>query len=764
MGKLRTFFRTVRDTGGENAPAVFFFAFYIGMCVLACLSRAHRIVWLLVSVCGIGGLLLWSRSRREWGRERFIAFLICASCAASGVFSLVYHDLYRASYRKMIGETRTGYGVVTEVCGVEVYGGTYLVRFHDDARKLPYTVVLTTTSAQSYTRGQRLRGSITVQDWRADDTFDAERYYGADGAVLACESADCVPDGMAYSPMLLLQKWNATLSAHLSAHIRDGGLAAAVFLGDRSGLADTTKLWFRRAGIYHLLAVSGTHLGILVTLTEYVLTRRLRRKPKQRRLFLMLLCAAYMALTGFPASVKRSGLMYIAAQLFRMHNSDLRATYALSLSAVVIVLCKPCAVWDVGLQLSVCAVAGCHTFLSLLSHRKKLYRLLAGKRAVTKWGRRLRKLRFAVTSSVLMTAIVTAILLPLSFFYFGEVSLAGFFMNLLYIPAITVELSLVIVYLALYPLRILILPLAAVLEGYAKLLLLPAAWVAGIRGICLSLRYPGLWLWLLAVMVMTLLLPYPKRRRLYLTGYAAVLALLCCHIALCGAVIAREDVVVYTSVGKRDGFVVQSAGRVYLIDVSDGAYTFTKKLTAAARDRYAVEIEGYCLTHYHKRHLASFQKLCGNSIVYGLYLPEPQTDAEWSVYRSLVTEAEKRGIPVTVEDTVLFGRITVQTAPRTYLKRSSHPITAVRFAKDGSAIAYGSSSWNEGETCIADWFATADVLFFGAHSPVYKKPFAVVREKEPTVVVWNGDAAAFGEEIPAGYTAYDREQTLVRMQ
>lgn len=763
MGKVRTLFRAVRDAGGENAPAVFFFALYIGLCVLACLSRACRIAASLVSG-SIIGILLWNRRRGAWRRERFLAFLICVACAASGVFSLLYHDLYRASYRKMIGETRTGYGVVTEVYGVEVYGGTYLVRFRDDARRLPYTVVLTTASAQSYTRGQRIRGSITIQDWSADDTFDAERYYGADGAVLPCESADCVADGMAYTPMLLLKKWNAVLSARLSAHVRDGGLAAAVFLGDRSALSDTTKLWFRRAGIYHLLAVSGTHLGILVQLTEYVLVRKWHGKPKKRRIFLILLCAAYMALTGFPASIKRAGIMYIAAQLFRLRDSDLRGTYALSLSAVAVVLLSPCAVWDIGLQLSVCAVAGCHTFLALLSHRKKLYRILAGKRAATKRGKRLRRLRFAVTSSVMMTAIVTAILLPLSFFYFGEVSLAGFCMNLLYIPAITVELCLVIVYLALSPLPILILPLAAVLEGYTKLLLLPAAWVAGIRGVCLSLRYPGLWVWLIVVMVMTVCLPYPKRRRLYLTGYAVLLALMCCHIAVCRAVSARENVVVYESSGKRDGFVVQSAGRVYLIDVSDGAYTFTKRLTETARDRYAVEIEGYFLTHYHKRHLASFQKLCGSYIVYGLYLPEPQTDAEWSVYQSLTTEAQKRGVPVTVGETALLGEIAVQTAPRTYLKRSSHPITAVRFTKDGNGVAYASSSWNEGEACIADWLAAADVLFFGAHSPVYKKPFAVAREREPILVVWNGDAARFGEEIPAEYTAYGRERTMVRMK
>ncbi len=764
MKKIRELFRTIRDAGGGNAPAVFLFAFYISMCILACLDCAHRIAAVLLAALCIG-ILFGIRGRRAWQRERFIALLLCTACAASSVFSLFYHDLYRVSYRKMIGETRTGYGVVTEVYRIEVYGGVYLVRFYDDARRLPYTVALTTVSAQSFQQGQRIRGSITVRDWSVSGGFDEERYYGADGAVLACDSADCAAEGaVVCTPTLLLKKWNTVLSACLSAHIQDGGLSAAVFLGNRSGLSDTIGLWFRRVGIYHLLAVSGTHLGILVALSERLLIRCFRRKPKHRRIVLILVCTAYMALTGFPASVNRAGIMYIAAQLFRMRESELPDACALSLSAVGIVLFKPCAVWDIGLQLSVCAVAGCHTFAALLRRQRRLFWILAGKPAGTRLGKRLRGLRFSLFSSIVMTAIVTAILLPLSFFYFGEVSLAGFFMNLVYIPAITVELCLVIAYLILYPLRILILPLSAVIEGYTGLLLLPVRRIAEIRGICLSLRYPGLWLWLIIVMVLTLLLPYPKRRRLYLTGYAAILALTGCHIAVCRIVTTRENVLVYESVGKRDGFVVQSAGNVYLIDVSDGAYTFTRQLTETARDRYAVELAGYCLTHYHKRHLASFQKLCGSYIVYGLYLPEPQTEAEWSVYYSLIATAEAYDVPVTVGETAQLGEITVQTAPRTYLKRSSHPITAVRFVNENCEVVYGSSSWNEGDVCIADWFSAADVLFFGAHSPIYKKPFTVAREREPVVVVWNGDAAQFGEEIPARYTACDREQTVVRMQ
>lgn len=764
MHTVQDLVRALRNTGGENAPCVFLLGFYICVSVLACLTTGCRFVFVLLPAVLIVLIRLFWKGKQL--RERCIVLLLCAASLTSGLFSLLYHDVWRASFRKMIGETRCGEGIVTEVISANAYSGSYIIRFRDDGYMLPYTICLRTAIPSGWQIGEKIHGSIVLSEWEEDGGFDTEKYYGAKGVVLCADSVDCVSSAgeISHTPLLWFRRLNQALSAALSAHIRDGGLSAAVFLGNRSGLSSMTKLWFRRIGVYHLLAVSGTHLGILVTLTERLLVRR-RWKPKGRAVVLALLCVFYMALTGFSASVKRAGIMYIAALFFRARGSDIRSVYALSLAAAGIVLVSPSSVWDIGLQLSVCAVAGCDTFLTLLSHHKRIYRILAGKRAVTRCGKWIRKWRFSIASSVCMTLLVTTILLPLSFFYFGEVSLVGFIANLIYIPAITGEICLTIAYLFLYPLRIAILPLSAVIEGYTALLLYPAKAAAEIRGICVSLNYPGLWLWLLPIMALTLLLPYIGRRRWLYAMYAGVFALFGCHIGICRAVSASQDLIVYESDGKRDGFVLQSGRQVYLMDVSDGSYTFTKQLTDSARDRCATELAGYVITHYHKRHTASFQKLCGDWIVYGLYLPEPQTDAERAVYSSLIRLAEEYDVPVTVMmDEIAFGRIGTRLAARTYISRSTHPITAFCFCKDRMTVVYGSSSWNEGVPELAEWFAGADVLLFGAHAPVYKKPFAVERTGRPSAVVWNGRSADFGGAIPAEYTAYDREECIVRLR
>lgn len=767
---MRAHLKEIYSIVGENGIVVFLLGFYIGVSVLACLTIACRLAFLIVPLLVAAAAVFLRRMGHARGRYFLLILVVCAACVLSAAFSLVYHDLYRAAYVKSVGESYQGEGVVLDIYAENVYGGSYLVRFSDDAHRLPYTMLLTTETACGWQYGERIRGSVTVTEWTEDDGFSAEKYYGAKGAVVSCTTSDAAAaDSRVVTPRLWFRKWNSHLASLLSAHVRDEGLCAAVFLGDRSGLSAATKLWFRRLGIYHLLAVSGTHLGIIVNAAERILKGK-KRKPGVRSLCGILVCLFYMALTGFAASVKRAGSMYILAQVFRLRNANIRGVYALALSAVGIVLLSPGAVWDIGLQLSVCAVVGCYLFIALFARHRKLRLWMAGRRPETRRGMYLRKLRYNALSSMALTVLVTVVMLPLSCLYFGEISLIGFLANLFYIPAVTGEICLTIAYLVLYPLRLAITPLAAVIGGYTRLIIAPAKAIAGIRGICVSLAYPGMWLWLPLIFLLTCLLPYVPgekngKRRLFYSLYAGVLGLFAVYIVVCRIVTASQNVLVYENKGLRDGFVLQSAGKVTLIDVSDGTYTFTKRLVRGARSRYAVEIEGYCLTHYHKRHVASFTRLAGDNIVYGLYLPQPQTEDEWAVYRSLTDAAAQCGVPVTTfTQEITFGEVQLTIAPRTYLSRSTHPVTGVRFAADGTVVAYGSSSWNQGDECQAAWFAVADVLLFGAHSPVYKKPFAVAREDEPYAVVWNGKSAEYGEPIPAEHIVYDAGEYVVRMR
>ena len=135
---------------------------------------------------------------------------------------------------------------------------------------------------------------------------------------------------------------------------RLGGVAAAMVLGDRSALDDRDTDAFRGAGVAHLLAVSGLHIGLLCGL----LTDKRRRFYRPAILAQAGVLVGYMLLTGCGVSVRRAGMVFLfalAGDFLLQPYDPLTATGAAALLFCIVNPYAPC---DVSFQLSFSAVLG----------------------------------------------------------------------------------------------------------------------------------------------------------------------------------------------------------------------------------------------------------------------------------------------------------------------------------------------------------------------------------------------------------------------
>ena len=141
---------------------------------------------------------------------------------------------------------------------------------------------------------------------------------------------------------------------------RHAGVAEALTLGWRADIDPEVKASFRDAGIAHLLAVSGLHVGILASIA-YLLTFWLGRERRGRlvgggiRLAVVWLFAL---LTGLAPSTVRAALMFslfIVADILGRRTSRLNL---LAAAAILTLAVHPMLLFDVGWQLSYAAVAG----------------------------------------------------------------------------------------------------------------------------------------------------------------------------------------------------------------------------------------------------------------------------------------------------------------------------------------------------------------------------------------------------------------------
>lgn len=171
----------------------------------------------------------------------------------------------------------------------------------------------------------------------------------------------------------------------LGYHIREGifdlanryiphpaGLFKALLFGERGYLNKTIEEEFRDAGVAHVLAVSGLHLGIIIGLFWLAL-RKFHLSAGRIYLVLVPIVLFYLLLVGFRVSLVRAAILFgfLALGWVLSERGLILRRWAdpyqgLSAAALVILGWNPGALFDVSFQLSFSATLGIIAFASRL--------------------------------------------------------------------------------------------------------------------------------------------------------------------------------------------------------------------------------------------------------------------------------------------------------------------------------------------------------------------------------------------------------------
>lgn len=172
------------------------------------------------------------------------------------------------------------------------------------------------------------------------------------------------------NPVLrLFESWRLNISSFLDEHTTQPGrgVLKALLIGERSEIGDEVKEAFISSGAVHILAISGLHLGIIVTIIFFCIEALLRRSQwimlnydirKIAALTTFPPMIAYILITGFPISTIRAGIMaacFLLSILFDRFRNPLNT---LAVAAFFILVASPTSIWDVSFQLSFVSVLG----------------------------------------------------------------------------------------------------------------------------------------------------------------------------------------------------------------------------------------------------------------------------------------------------------------------------------------------------------------------------------------------------------------------
>ncbi len=496
------------------------------------------------------------------------------------------------------------------------------------------------------------------------------------------------------------------------------GIPAALLLGERGMLSQTTVRDFSRCGVSHLLAISGLHMTVLFGGLAWLL-RRLGLSSKGRAVVLCLLSLTYLLYLGFPASATRATVMLGYTYLSTVLSLRTDLPTSLGTAGMGIVFFSPTAVADIGFWLSFSSVLGILLLLPAVDKASSSH---------TVGGRILRKLRQTGKGLWTGVAAVSAslwVIAPM----IGELSPFSAPVTLLLTPAVGALLFLTLVYLLLLssPLGIWI---AVPIRGIVLLLERICAELGDLPFAVVSVR--GVWVSALSFLMLggTLLLAGMRlpRAKLWLISTPALVGW--ASIALClvvGQAMTHTHITAHmiTPSATSEMVIYTHGSEAVICDFSNGSETSLRAAATHAASRGATEISALVLTHHHTASSGSLLRILESEKVRALWLPRPLNEEDGDAFAACREKAEQTGTPVFIYDysqPLSLTEGSTLTVYCAYIPRSVQPALLATLSTEADTVTYCG-----GGVLESDLRPTAEhilggstAVFFGRHGPKIK--------------------------------------------
>ncbi len=204
-------------------------------------------------------------------------------------------------------------------------------------------------------------------------------------------------------------------------------LAKATVLANTREMSQDLRNIFSQTGLSHAIAISGSHITIIIWLLQSLLLV-VGLSRQQSFWLLIFILFIYLWLLGFLSSAFRAGVMAVLVLLGPYLGRQTVSVYGLLLTVDILVFLNPYSlVYDIGFQLSFLAVLGLIFYANWWS---RLLKFIPNK--------------FKIREMIAMTLAAQVFVWPIIVYYFHIVSVISPLANILVVPFLPLVLILAI--------------------------------------------------------------------------------------------------------------------------------------------------------------------------------------------------------------------------------------------------------------------------------------------------------------------------------
>jgi len=341
----------------------------------------HRLTLWIACVAATIAFLALSR----WRRELLAGLLI--SVALLGALRYQSLPVIPASLYKQADNLREITGTIVSYPEGRLDHTMLIIAPDQIASKVSVTLFWEGEEPPSLLYGDRVRITGSGKAPENFDNFDYRGYLARQG-IFATMMVDSPWDvhrlGVGESRIMRLgDKIRQRLLAQIDALLpsEEAGLAHGLLFGEKGMMSAEIEDAFRRAGLMHLLAVSGLHLGIFLAALWFLL-RLFGLRPRITYPLVGIAVLFILWIVGPRVSLVRAALLFaflalgsVLADCGLILRRWVSSYAGLAAAGLVLLAIRPTALWDVGFQLSFAATGA---ILFLFDRRFRVQQRIMG--------------------------------------------------------------------------------------------------------------------------------------------------------------------------------------------------------------------------------------------------------------------------------------------------------------------------------------------------------------------------------------------------
>lgn len=392
--------------------------------LFACFMVEQFVIVVCISIVCVGILTYYSILHKTF---KYIIIFLISFAVGVGVFEIL------ASRLKPIDDKYADCMGKATVVSRKVNDSYILIKADNveiNGEDLDYEVQIYyyNTKDVGYTSidvGDRIQ--FTIDEWRRVERFFEENgelnSFYADNNIKALVNSNNV-DVLDYTPTIRTRLHNRikSLMSNSLSNQNVETIYSAMF-GDKSDLSVELYSAYRLAGVVHLLAVSGLHVGLMVAILSWVI-KKLHINSVVSFIIIGIFLLFYCYLCNFTYSVLRASIMALVLSGAYIMFSEPDLISSLSLAGIIILCVFPQAIFSISALLSF----GCVFGIATLS--KPIAKLFS-------------KLKFPnwLSNSLSMSLSTQIAILGVMCRHFAEIGFSGIIVNIVVLPMFSVLFS-----------------------------------------------------------------------------------------------------------------------------------------------------------------------------------------------------------------------------------------------------------------------------------------------------------------------------------